>query len=71
MIAEIGYFTLTLALMVAAFQSVMPLVGAHRNDRRLMEAGNMLALSQFGLLSLSFGILVALYLCQFGYHDQR
>lgn len=62
MIAEIGYFALTLALMAAAFQSVLPLIGAARGDQRLMEAGNMLALLQFGMLSISFGLLVALYI---------
>lgn len=62
MIAELGYFTLTLALMAAAFQSVLPLVGAARGDQRLMEAGNMLALLQFGMLCISFGLLVALYI---------
>ena len=36
MIIELGHFALVLALLVAALQTVVPLVGASRGDARLM-----------------------------------
>ena len=36
MIDEIGHFALVLALCIAVLQSVVPLVGAARNDAALM-----------------------------------
>ena len=47
MIPEIGHFALILALSLAACQSVMPLIGAHRNDAVLMSVARPAALGQF------------------------
>ena len=43
MIAEIGHFALILALAVAAFQTLVPLIGAERGnapDDRVRRSGN-------------------------------
>ena len=47
MINEIGHFALVLALCIAALQSVVPLVGAARNDAALMGWARPAALAQF------------------------
>ncbi|MCB1380744.1 MAG: heme lyase CcmF/NrfE family subunit [Alphaproteobacteria bacterium] len=62
MIAEIGHFALVLALGVAVFQFVVPLVGAHRGDRMMMRAAAPAALVQFLLVGLAFVALTHAYL---------
>ena len=57
MIAEIGQFALLLALIVAAVQVVVPLVGAARGDGTLMAFGSRMAIAQAGLLALAFAAL--------------
>ena len=37
MIAEIGHYALVLALGIAMVQTLVPLIGAHVNDRGLMR----------------------------------
>ena len=54
MIAEIGHFTLILALVVATVQMIVPMWGAHTRDARLMTMGDNAAVAQFVLLSVSF-----------------
>ena len=54
MIAEIGHFTLILALAVALAQMTVPMWGAHIRDARLMSFGDSAAVAQFGLLIISF-----------------
>ncbi len=54
MIAEIGHFTLILALAVAIAQMAVPMWGAHIRDARLMAFGDSAAVTQFGLLVISF-----------------
>ncbi len=54
MLVEIGHFALVLALLVAAVQCVVPLVGASRRSRPLMELAPPAALVQFGLVALAF-----------------
>lgn len=54
MVAEIGRFALVLALMIALAQSSLPLIGAHRNDRRYMAFGDVSAIAQFAFIGLAF-----------------
>lgn len=58
MIAEIGHFALILALALALLLSVLPLVGAAKNNATLMNAARPLSLGMFAMLALSFGILM-------------
>jgi cytochrome c-type biogenesis protein CcmF len=62
MIAEIGHFALALALAVALVQSAVPLVGAERNDTRLMGVAGPAALAQFGFVALAFASLMHAYI---------
>jgi len=57
MIVELGHFALILAFMVAILQTIVPLVGAHKNWTDWMAAANPLATLQFVLIALSFGAL--------------
>ena len=54
MIAEIGHFTLILAFALAIFQTVVPLVGAHKGWTSWIESARPAALAQFGLVTISF-----------------
>jgi cytochrome c-type biogenesis protein CcmF len=58
MLVEIGHFALILALLVAAVQGTVPLVGASVRSRQLMELAQPAALLQFGLVALAFSIFV-------------
>ena len=53
MIPEIGLFVLFLALIIAAIQAMVPMVGAVRQDVYLMALGNRLAVIQFFLVTIS------------------
>jgi len=57
MIPELGQFAVALALALALVQGSVPLVGAHRGDRRLMALGKPLAQAQFVLLVFAFAAL--------------
>ena len=61
MIVELGHFALILALAVAIYQVVVPSVGVWSGDHRLMTSGSTAALVQFGLIALSFAVLVHAY----------
>ena len=61
MIPELGHFALILALAVALVQGTLPLVGASRNDIRLMALGRTAALTQAFLVLVSFGALTQAY----------
>ena len=61
MIPELGHFALILALAVALIQGTLPLVGASRNDIRLMALGRTAALTQAFLVLLAFGALTQAY----------
>ncbi|WP_406721422.1 heme lyase CcmF/NrfE family subunit [Thioclava litoralis] len=54
MIAELGHFTLILALFVAVIQSLVPLIGAHKNWRGWMAVAGPAATVQFLLVVTSF-----------------
>ncbi len=57
MIPEIGHFALVLALIIALFQTVMPIVGAYRGMPDLMSMGTHAARAQFLMIIISFIML--------------
>ena len=62
MIVEAGHYALILALALAIIQSIVPFVGARRNDGELMGVGLGAALGQFAFVALAFGALAAAHL---------
>ncbi|MBU2896459.1 heme lyase CcmF/NrfE family subunit [Vibrio hepatarius] len=58
MIAEIGHFALIVSLAMAVLLSILPLVGASRNNTMLMNTARPLSWGMFLLLVLSFGVLL-------------
>ncbi len=54
MLPELGHLALILALAMALLQASLPLLGAARNDARLMAVARPAAAGQFGFLLLSF-----------------
>ncbi|MEL0018666.1 MAG: heme lyase CcmF/NrfE family subunit [Rickettsiales bacterium] len=61
MIVEIGHFALILALCVALTQSVVPMVGAARDNRAWMAVAGPTATAQLGLLLIAFFALMYAY----------
>ena len=61
MTAVIGHFALVLALLIAVVQVTLPMIGAHRGNAAWMAVAKPAALTQFGLIALSFGCLMQLY----------
>ncbi len=61
MIAETGHFALILAFAVALAQMGLPIAGHLRSDGALRALAVPAAITQFGLLSISFGCLTAAY----------
>ncbi|MBK1869974.1 heme lyase CcmF/NrfE family subunit [Aestuariivirga sp. YIM B02566] len=61
MIAETGHFALILALVTALAQCFVPLYGAHRGDRALMNVAAPAALAQFSLIVIAFFALMHAY----------
>jgi len=61
MIAEIGHFSLILALLVAMVQAVLPMRGAARGNTRWMALGDHAALVQCALIGLAFLALTWCY----------
>ena len=57
MIPEIGQFALILALALAVCQSVLPLIGAYRNDEMMMAVARPAALGQWVFVIFSFACL--------------
>ncbi|MEE8352638.1 MAG: heme lyase CcmF/NrfE family subunit [Rhodospirillales bacterium] len=62
MTAEIGHFALILALLVAVMQATVPLIGAQTGRQAWMAMARPAAVTQFGLLAISFGCLTQLYI---------
>jgi cytochrome c-type biogenesis protein CcmF len=60
-IIEIGHFALILALGVAVFQCVVPMLGAHTGNRQMMFAGVPAALLQLILIGTAFAALTHAY----------
>ena len=61
MIAEIGQFALSLALILAAIQTFAPLAGAWRNDPTLMAVGRAATFLQLLFVVVSFVALASCY----------
>jgi cytochrome c-type biogenesis protein CcmF len=57
MIVELGHFALILAFMVAIFQMIVPLVGAHLDRPGWMAVAEPAATTQFLLTAFSFAAL--------------
>ena len=57
MIAETGHFALILALGIALFQTVVPMLGAARGHAAWMDSARPAAVAQFGLLAIAFAAL--------------
>ncbi|MGD8111222.1 heme lyase CcmF/NrfE family subunit [Vibrio sp. TRT 21S02] len=58
MIAEIGHFAMIASLAMAVLLSILPLIGASKNNTMLMNTARPLSWGMFLLLALSFGILL-------------
>ena len=61
MIVELGHFCLVLALLLAAVQGSVPLVGAHRGNPAWMAAAQPAAVGQFVFIGLAFAALTHAY----------
>ncbi|MDP9128436.1 MAG: cytochrome c biogenesis protein CcsA, partial [Pseudomonadota bacterium] len=61
MITEVGHFALILALFTALAQATLPLIGATRGQVSLMSLARIAAQTQFVLIAMAFGALVAAY----------
>ena len=62
MIPEIGQFALILALSLALAQGIVPLIGAHRNDAKMMAVARTAANGHFFFVAISFAALVWAFL---------
>ena len=62
MIAEIGLFSLILALLVASLQCIVPLVGAARYRLPWIKVARPAALMQFALVLLSYACLTSAFI---------
>ena len=58
MIPELGRLALITALVIAAVQATLPLLGATRNDARWMRLARPAAQAQFALVATAFACLV-------------
>ncbi len=61
MIPELGQYVLTLALLCAVLQTILPAYGAATGDRALMRVASPVALAQAGLIALAFLALTYAY----------
>jgi len=57
MIPEVGHFALIIAFVISIVQSVVPLIGAARNDAALIAMARPAALTQFLFVGLAYAIL--------------
>ena len=62
MLTELGHFALILALFVALFQTVVPLVGAWRRWPGWMAAAEPAAIVQALLVAFAFGVLMRAFI---------
>ena len=58
MLVEIGHFALVLALLVAAVQGFVPLLGAAQKSRALMDLARPAALLQLLFITLAFAVFI-------------
>jgi cytochrome c-type biogenesis protein CcmF len=61
MIAELGHVALILAFVVTLLQFAIPMIGARRNDVRLMLFGDYAALAQLCLIAFAFTALISIF----------
>lgn len=61
MIAELGNYTLALALALAILLAILPLVGAHKQNASLIALARPMTWAVFLALSISFGSLFYLF----------
>ncbi|HQW80983.1 MAG: heme lyase CcmF/NrfE family subunit [Rhodanobacteraceae bacterium] len=64
MIPELGQFALILALLVAALQAILPLLGAQTGRQRWIAVARPAALIQCALVGLSFALLTHAFVVQ-------
>ena len=64
MIPELGQLALILALLTALCQFVLPLLGAARNDQRLIALARPAAYGQSAFVALAFGLLALAFVQQ-------
>ncbi|SHE64386.1 cytochrome c-type biogenesis protein CcmF [Litoreibacter ascidiaceicola] len=62
MIPELGQFALSLALIAAVVQSVLPMMGAARGNALWMRSAQASALAQFALIAFAFAALMRSYI---------
>ncbi|NQW01733.1 MAG: cytochrome c biogenesis protein CcsA, partial [Rhodospirillales bacterium] len=62
MTAELGHFALILAMLIAAIQATLPLIGAQKNLTVWIELAKPTAFLQLALTTLAFGCLIHVYL---------
>jgi cytochrome c-type biogenesis protein CcmF len=62
MIAEIGHFSLIIALFIAIIQSIVPMIGAMRGEQGLMGVAKTAAIAQFLLIAVAFAALMWCYI---------
>jgi cytochrome c-type biogenesis protein CcmF len=60
-VAELGHFAIILTLTLALAQSIVPLIGAHVGDLKLMRFGSSAAIGQTVFLTVAFAALIACY----------
>ena len=61
MIAELGHFSLILALALSAIQASLPLIGAQRNNANWMDVAPWAAVGQFVFIAFAFLSLMHAY----------
>ena len=61
MIVELGHYALVLAFALSLVQSVVPIVGALREDARLMAVAPPVSIAMFALVAVSFAALTYAY----------
>ncbi|ANL90624.1 heme lyase CcmF/NrfE family subunit [Rhizobium phaseoli] len=57
MIIEIGHYALVLALATALIVSIVPVIGARRHDRAMMDVATSGSLAMFALVAFAFAVL--------------
>ncbi|ANK84960.1 heme lyase CcmF/NrfE family subunit [Rhizobium sp. N731] len=57
MIIEIGHYALVLALATALIVSIVPVIGARRHDRAMMDVASVGSLVMFALVAFAFAVL--------------
>ncbi|XDZ66315.1 heme lyase CcmF/NrfE family subunit [Alphaproteobacteria bacterium LSUCC0684] len=61
-LAEIGHFTLALSIGTALMMAIIPMLGAHLGDIRLLRAGRSAAIVLLGQILIAFGLLTTAFL---------